>query len=154
MKQDITKLNSDKKVDLITCCFNTVEHIIKKEDLKRMIHKVYEILNKPGAFMFDFNRREWIIYMNGSSETTALSNGSLYLKFEILDKDYNYRYYLRTTINGKEYDQYVYERNYTTNEIKEMLEKTGFRDIKFRDDSGLGISNEKTRSIQVEAWKV
>ena len=53
LRQDIRRLNLPWKVDLITANFDTLNHIIESDDLRRTLRRVFESLNSGGHFIFD-----------------------------------------------------------------------------------------------------
>ena len=53
LNQDITKLNIKENMDIVTCHFDVLNHVLKKANLKKVFKKVYNILNDRGLFMFD-----------------------------------------------------------------------------------------------------
>jgi ubiquinone/menaquinone biosynthesis C-methylase UbiE len=154
LNQDIRNLDFDKKVDIVTSCFNTIEHILTEEDLLKVFKNTYEVLNTPGAFMFDINRKEWIESIVNIVKADELSEGVVTIELKYLDKNGKFEYLMTFTDKNGKHESTVEERNYSPEKLKELLEKVGFKDIKFHDDPGLGEVNGKTRSIQVEAWKV
>ena len=53
LRQDIRRLQLPQKVDLITANFDTLNHIVRKEDLRKTLRRVFENLNPGGHFIFD-----------------------------------------------------------------------------------------------------
>ena len=53
LRQDIRRLQLPQKVDLITANFDTLNHIVRKEDLRKTLRSVFENLNPGGYFIFD-----------------------------------------------------------------------------------------------------
>ena len=53
LRQDIRRLQLPQKVDLITANFDTLNHIVRKEDLRKTLRSVFENLNPGGHFIFD-----------------------------------------------------------------------------------------------------
>ena len=53
LRQDIRRLRLPQKVDLITANFDTLNHILKEEDLSKTLRAVVENLNPGGHFIFD-----------------------------------------------------------------------------------------------------
>jgi hypothetical protein len=52
-RQDVRTLRLPKPVDLITANFDTLNHLLSTEDLRRAVHRVFENLNPGGHFIFD-----------------------------------------------------------------------------------------------------
>jgi SAM-dependent methyltransferase len=53
LRQDIRCLRLPHQVDLITANFDTLNHIVRKEDLQKTLRGVVENLNPGGHFIFD-----------------------------------------------------------------------------------------------------
>ena len=53
LRQDIRALRLPHRVDLITCNFDTLNHLVDDGDLARTFVRVYDNLNAGGHFIFD-----------------------------------------------------------------------------------------------------
>jgi SAM-dependent methyltransferase len=53
MRQDIRLLQLPRPVDLITANFDTLNHIVRTDDLRQAIRRIFENLNPGGHFIFD-----------------------------------------------------------------------------------------------------
>ena len=53
VQQDIVQLQLEKKADVVTCHFDVLNHILKKEDLQKVFNNVFSLLKKDGIFLFD-----------------------------------------------------------------------------------------------------
>lgn len=53
LRQDIRRLRLPFAVDLITANFDTLNHILRREDLRQTIRRIFENLNPGGHFIFD-----------------------------------------------------------------------------------------------------
>jgi SAM-dependent methyltransferase len=53
MRQDIRCLRLPHPVDLITANFDTLNHIVRTDDLRQTIRRIFENLNPGGHFIFD-----------------------------------------------------------------------------------------------------
>ena len=51
--QDMTNFNTNKKYDVITCYFDSINHLPTLEDVKKCMTSVYNHLNEGGLFLFD-----------------------------------------------------------------------------------------------------
>jgi hypothetical protein len=47
-------------VDLITCLYDSINHLLNFKEWKSVFNSVYNNLNKNGKFLFDFNSIEFI----------------------------------------------------------------------------------------------
>lgn len=64
--QDISKLNLNRKFDLITCCLDSTNYIIEENDLNAYFNSVYNHLKNNGIFIFDINSYYKLINILGS----------------------------------------------------------------------------------------
>ena len=53
LRQDIRSLRLPHPVDLITANFDTLNHIVKTDDLRKALRRIFENLNPGGHFIFD-----------------------------------------------------------------------------------------------------
>jgi SAM-dependent methyltransferase len=53
MRQDIRCLRLPRPVDLITANFDTLNHIVRTDDLRKVLRRIFENLNPGGHFIFD-----------------------------------------------------------------------------------------------------
>lgn len=53
MRQDIRYLRLPHPVDLITANFDTLNHIVRTEDLRQALRRIFDNLNPGGHFIFD-----------------------------------------------------------------------------------------------------
>ena len=53
MRQDIRYLRLPRPVDLITANFDTLNHIVRTEDLRQTLRRIFENLNPGGHLIFD-----------------------------------------------------------------------------------------------------
>lgn len=55
IKQDMRELSLEKKFDLSTCWFESLNYILEKEELKNIFENVHRLLVDDGIFIFDMN---------------------------------------------------------------------------------------------------
>ena len=53
LRQDIRGLRLPRSVDLITANFDTMNHMVRTDDLRQVLSRVFENLNPGGHFIFD-----------------------------------------------------------------------------------------------------
>ena len=73
INQDIVNLKIKEKVDVVTCHFDVLNHVLKEKDLQKVFNNVYEILNNNGIFIFDMmspESFEWLKKKNRKSKQT------------------------------------------------------------------------------------
>lgn len=126
--QDICKLNLNKQFDLITCCLDSVNYILKKEDLKNFFNGVNRCLKENGIFIFDINSYYKLTKILGNNIynyddddlvyvwDNNLQDGivEMYLTFFIKDGEYY-----------KRFDEVHFQRAYKVQEIIDLLQECG-----------------------------
>lgn len=136
---DMTSFNIDKKYDMITCFFDSVNFLDSKSKIKKMFDSVYRHLKPNGYFIFDIASKYLFNEYNGNEihedhETfyidwiSKVENNKLTHKIKIKDVD---------DIFTESYYEYFYE-------IKDVLDSR-FKTIKivgdFNDD--LNMDDER-----------
>jgi len=125
------------KLPIITCLYDSLNHLTTVDDLFSCMQCVYDTLETGGIFIFDMNtihclRNEWgngtfyrrdgnidSIWSNNFDPATYISSLKLTLKIEE---------------NGtlKTINEFHQERGYRLSLIKDMLAKVGFRTTLYR----------------------
>jgi SAM-dependent methyltransferase len=145
-------LDLEDETDVLTF-FGTTPHL-EKNELQRLFAKIHDLLSRNGVFVFDFKSpdvkkhedghcsiwsRETENYEVKNPITTVYQDGEPYyvFSFQFTEKDSGEEYYAGD----------IMQINlYTREELEDMLEKSGFRDIKFLeegDQSGIFVARKK-----------
>lgn len=111
--KDMSSFNLPNKYDVITCYFDSVNHLPSLNDVKNMMSCVYDALNSDGLFLFD---------LFSKSKYEAMDNTDISEEFD--DFSYNWKINLKApnilthniTINGETniheiYNEYYYDIN-------------------------------------------
>lgn len=111
--KDMSSFNLPNKYDVITCYFDSVNHLPTLNDVKNMMSCVYDALNSDGLFLFD---------LFSKSKYEAMDNTDISEEFD--DFSYNWKINLKVpnilthniTINGETniheiYNEYYYDIN-------------------------------------------
>lgn len=111
--KDMSSFNLPNKYDVITCYFDSVNHLPTLNDVKNMMSCVYDALNSDGLFLFD---------LFSKSKYEAMDNTDISEEFD--DFSYNWKINLKApnilthniTINGETniheiYNEYYYDIN-------------------------------------------
>lgn len=152
------ELYLDKKFDLVTSVFDSLNHILNKAELQECFDRVYKTLNKPGVFMFDMNTEFKHRWLNG--RTHLFEGDGFYVvskpTYDKKRKLANFReIYLIKRGNVYEHlEENIKETNHTPKELKKMLSRAGFKSIKAYDAFTLEKTWKETNRVMFEAWKV
>ena len=82
INQNIINLRIKEKVDVVTCHFDVLNHILRKKDLQKVFNKVYKILNESGIFIFDMMSPESFVWLEKKGKKDRISERS-YSKEEV-----------------------------------------------------------------------
>ncbi|MDK2798735.1 MAG: hypothetical protein PWQ70_354 [Clostridiales bacterium] len=128
--QDMTKFELYGTVDAILCLMDSINYIIKEEDLIKMFKLVRNYLNPGGLFIFDINSQYKLKEILGNNIFVVDENDIFY----VWENNYNQKseiceFYLTFFIKeGERYsrvDEFHKERVYTTFTIRKCLEAAG-----------------------------
>jgi SAM-dependent methyltransferase len=131
--EDIRSFSLDEKVDLITCLYDSINHLLNFQEWRSVFKSVYGNLNKDGKFFFDFNsmyfikEKEGVNYMSSEDRFLIMEDK----KIGINKKEFNIEYFVQ---NNK--DCYIRERtnikeaSFEYKKIKKALLGVGFRRVK------------------------
>jgi SAM-dependent methyltransferase len=137
--ENIINFKNDKKYDVITSWFDSLNYIIDKNDIKKVFKNVFSMLNDDGVFIFDMNTIHGLI--------TVWNDLPYYIfedtddLFEVHQSDYDYEnnlaymkiiFFLRQKDNNWEkFEEEHIEKGYKKTEIKDLLISVGFKEIYF-----------------------
>ncbi|NIP29861.1 MAG: methyltransferase domain-containing protein [Candidatus Dadabacteria bacterium] len=127
----------DHSYDAIICMNDSINHLLKKSEWKKLFLNVSEHLNKNGIFIFDINTKFKLDNLNNSGPIVHEFDGNLFITSVVKKRVNNYEWNLKVFEEIKN-DQYrlheetLYESAFTVKEIKEIL-KNYFKKIKTYD---------------------
>jgi ubiquinone/menaquinone biosynthesis C-methylase UbiE len=128
--QDITELNLNKKFDLITCCLDSTNYILKDVSLLRYFASVKDHLKEGGIFIFDINTWYKLKEILGNNVYNYDDEDVTYIWENSFSNDIVDMYLTFFVKEGELYrrfDEEHRERAYTEEEIEGMLARAGLR---------------------------
>ncbi|WP_125152755.1 class I SAM-dependent DNA methyltransferase [Clostridium rectalis] len=128
--QDISKLTLNKEFDLITCCLDSTNYLIKDSDIKSYFQSVFKHLKKNGIFIFDINSYYKLTNILGNNIYNYDEDDVYYIWENILEHDIVDMYltfFVREGDLYKRFDEFHRERAYTQNYIETLIDETGFQ---------------------------
>lgn len=154
LQQDIAELDFDiTNLDCVLCACDGFNYITYDDDLENVFAKTYELLKEEGIFIFDISsfyklstvlgnntygeNREDVAYMWQNYFDDEENLVEMELAFFVKDED------------GKfdRFEEVHQQRAYTEDEIVEMLEEAGFKNIKAYGDFKLESPKEDSQRI-------
>lgn len=141
LQQDIAELDFDiTNLDCVLCACDGFNYITYDEDLESVFKKTYELLKENGLFIFDISsfyklssvlgnnmygeNREDIAYMWQNYFDDEENLVEMELAFFVKDEDGRF----------ERFEEVHQQRAYTEEEILDMLQSVGFKDIKVYSD--------------------
>lgn len=150
MVRDIRELSFRHKFDVITCMFDSLNYLTRKNDLLKVFCKVKSHLSKGGIFAFDMNTFEGMQDGWCRTSVTHEPNRTLAVETSFNPKNAIGRFLITGFVkNGRRYRRFQeehIERGYTRHEIEELLTKAGFS---FRKYDGHSLGRPKKRSARL-----
>jgi len=141
---DMRDFTLRKKVDLITCNFDSINHLLKYSDWKLVFKNSYESLAPGGRFLFDMNT---LFSVNNYSYKTKVVSEEGEMQFSVEPKggnilEFNIKSQLGNSGDG--ISAKVIEKAFEYSRVKKSLKDIGFsRVVIFNKD--LGVKTNKRR---------
>ncbi len=129
---DLRTFSPDDKYDLAFSLFDSLNYILKYEDLKKVFEKTYDFLKEDGIFIFDMNTIQRLMSIDPG---TMLLNGDNYSCFweDIIDKKNKlWKVKLKIYFDDNKVDFYQEihkETSYPISDVITALKWTGFKEI-------------------------
>ena len=129
--KDIRAFEFPETYDVITCMFDSLNYITRKNEITRIFRRVHKNLSPEGLFIFDINTFQGI--KDGWSQTTVRHGKDYTL---LLEGSFNEKKALgQLDITGfikqglfyRKFTETHIEKGYDPSDIEELLAKTGFR---------------------------
>lgn len=144
--QDMRDFKYDEKFQNIICFCDSLNYILKDEEVKKIFLNVYNALNAGGKFIFDLNTIYNFKNYFGDSVFYEDKDDYFYLWENFYDMDSNLNYYNLVIFEKKGglfekfYEEHV-ERGYEISEIESWLIEAGFKNVEIFD----GYTDEKIK---------
>ncbi len=145
--QDVRQLSLDRKFDVVTCMFDSLNYLTTKQDLLKTFRKVNRHLSRSGIFAFDMNTFEGLQDQWCRTSTTHEPNLTL-----IVESSFNptraigrclITGFIRTGTRYRRFQEEHLERGYRAREIEDLLSRAGFE---FRKYDGNSLVRPRKRS--------
>lgn len=138
-KQDLINFKTNKKYNIITCVFDSINYLTEIKDLDRAFKNVYNHLESSGLFIFDFNT----IYHRGSPKIVKKGRVFGYeITYRSTFKDNYWDLAIEMKKEKEVYREHHRERLYRLKEIESVLEKNRLKIIEMR--ANLNDEKEET----------
>jgi ubiquinone/menaquinone biosynthesis C-methylase UbiE len=129
--QDIRKLRLKVRAEAATCHFDSLNHLLSPEELQQVFHRVANILHPGGLFLFDISTEHWFRWLHEREKLYTIGKNYMMSsnRYDPKRRIVEFRQ-LWFIPRGRVYEKrlvQVWERPYTTEEIRIMARTSGFR---------------------------
>ncbi len=149
----------NQKFDAILSICDSINYIIKKQDLKATFENAYNHLEDDGIFIFDINSFHKLKNIIGNNTFIEDREDIFYTWQNYYDEINNTcQFYLSFFINDDEniysrFDEEHIEKAYTVDEIVELLNNAGFKTVDYYEAFTTEKINPLTERINFVACK-
>jgi len=154
LKQDMRSFELFGTVDCIISLCDSINYITDEEDLLNVFKLVNNYLDPKGLFIFDLNtiyKFKNILGQNSFSQTDEISACTWENYFDEDEKinEYYINFFIKDNKTGlyERFEEEHFERGYTIEEIKKIIEKSGLEFIDVFDE--LTFSPPKNNSERI-----
>lgn len=149
IQNDMLSFEFDEKYDSVICMNDSVNHLLKIDEWKKLFSQAHKHLNKNGIFIFDINTEKKLKNISESSPIVHEFNDNIFITDVVKNAKQIFEWNLRIfeKINDQDYklhEKTLLERAVPIVKIKEMLSKH-FRKIQLFDFDNLRVSQKSER---------
>jgi ubiquinone/menaquinone biosynthesis C-methylase UbiE len=133
-RQDLTRLSLPVRVDVATCHFDALNHVLRAQDLKRIFARVSRLLREGGLLQFDLNTVHMLRWLDGRDKLVRIGQNCFTAHNELDARTgiatFHQWWFVR---RGRLYERIhvvVRERAYTDRDIRAMLRRARMRLVK------------------------
>lgn len=139
LNQDMTDFELYGTVDAIVCLMDSINYVLYKKDIKRMLKLVKNYLNPGGLFIFDVNTPYKFEEVFGNNVFYDISDEITYIWQNYYNRrtkicEFELTFFVRDNEGYKKYDEVHYERCYDNNEIKGLIESSKLKLLNVYDE--------------------
>jgi len=148
--QDICSLNLNNTFSLITCCLDSSNYILEKENFKKYLLGAYNLLKDNGLFIFDINSYYKLTNVLGNNTYNYDSDDVVYIWENYLENDVvdmNLIFFVKEGQVYRRFDEHHAERAYSEEYVDSVLKEIGFQVIKKIDNYENKVVNMSTERI-------
>jgi SAM-dependent methyltransferase len=148
--QNICELNLNRRFDLITCCLDSTNYIIDKNNIKNYFNSVYNHLKDNGVFIFDINSYYKLTDILGDNTYNYDDEDVAYIWQNTIENnivDMYLTFFIKEGELYRRFDEEHRERAYKYEEINELLTSAGLEIIKVMDNYEYKDISEYTERI-------
>jgi len=143
---DIRNFNPDLQYDLIVNLFTSIGYFEKDEENYYILRKIYDLLAENGSFVLDYFNKNFVVNNLETETVEEIDDGRITQKRFIEGKRIVKQ--IKVDRKGKVNKFYESVRMFSSDELINMIQKLGFRNIKtFGDFRGNSFELETSPRI-------
>ncbi|MEN6571365.1 MAG: class I SAM-dependent methyltransferase [Anaerolineaceae bacterium] len=155
-QQDMREFSVPVPADLVTCWFDSLNYLLRIEDVQSAFGRVYQALKPGGWFIFDMNTIYGLAVEWQKQKCYVQQETEDLLELHQTNYDYDKRmatmritWFIRNENNWQKYEEIHFERAYSVDKIKNALIAAGFS---FEASYGSLKSMSPVKQDSTRAW--
>lgn len=150
LNQDMTDFELYGTVDAVVCLMDSINYVLYKKDIKRMLKLVKNYLNPKGIFIFDVNTPYKFENIYNNNVFYDISDDVTYIWQNYYNRrtkvcEFELTFFVKGKEEYKKYDEVHYERCYNKIELKEMIKSSGLKLLNIFDELKLCPPSKKSQ---------
>lgn len=152
IKGDGSDFKINNKFDGIVSTCDVVNYMIDDSEFEKFIKNSYELLKDGGYIIFDISSYHKLKSILDNNTFVNEEEGIFYVWENFFDEknlisEMNLNFFIKEDNNYKRIIENQHQKAYQTEEIKNVLEKNGFKNIETYDDYNENKPNERSERI-------
>jgi len=152
LNQNMVEFELYGTVDVIVCLMDSINYLLYKKDIRKMLKLVNNYLNPGGLFIFDINSDYKLKEILGKNVYYDIGDEITYIWQNEYDKkrnicEFDLTFFIKENASYNRYDEVHFERAYSICEVKEMIESSNLKLLACYDE--LRISPPKKESSRI-----
>lgn len=141
---DMTSYVSDRKFDLITCAFDSLNYILEEDKVLEALSNVYSNLSENGYFIFDVNTPA--LYEEKHFGNIVREIDDVVFR-QVLEYDKARKIAVTTFVFENNEKEVHIQKAYTSVDMRRFLNKCGFKILDSFKDFNLSKTDKKAKKI-------
>jgi SAM-dependent methyltransferase len=157
-RQQLTSFKIPRKVDLVTCYFDSLNYLLTMADLASCFKSARRALYDNGYFIFDVNTPEAMkvlwgsqVYADATDDVAWIWKNCYFPR--IKRAEIHATFFVRKGDVWEKFEETHAERGYGVTEIKKILKASGFRPVNIYECLTFARPNRKSMRLAVVAKK-
>ncbi|MFD2637503.1 class I SAM-dependent DNA methyltransferase [Piscibacillus salipiscarius] len=140
IQEDLRTFNYDHKFDAIISYCDVLNYITNENELFHIFERVYKHLNDDGVFSFDVHSISYINWLIDQEIFSEVREDVSYIwmtqEGESFDEvNHDLTFFVKDSSGlFKRYDEFHTQRAFSTNIYKDLLNQTGFQNVRIYED--------------------